>query len=66
MADEGKKESFIAALTELGGSAVNGRLRYVPHSYKADYSDTKEELVAAELFDLTDFHAPYCSVGKST
>ena len=66
MADQGQKESFIAALTELGGSAGNGRLLFVPHCYKADYSDTKEEPIAAELFDLTDFHAPYCSVGKST
>ena len=48
MADQGQKENFIAALTELGGSAGNGRLREALQWGDATYSDAKEELIAAD------------------
>jgi len=42
MADQGHTESFIAALTELGGSAGNGRLREALHWDDATYSDSRD------------------------
>lgn len=47
MADQGQTESFIAALTELGGSAGNGRLREALQWDDATYSQVKDDLVAA-------------------
>ena len=49
MADQGQTESFIAALTELGGSAGNGRLREALQWDDATYSLVKDDLVAAGL-----------------
>ena len=49
MADQGQTESFIAALTEFGGSAGNGRLREALRWDDATYSQVKEDLVAAGL-----------------
>ncbi len=43
MADQGRTESFIAALTELGGSAGNGRLREVLQWDGATYSASKDD-----------------------
>ena len=52
MADQGQKESFIAALTELGGSSGNRRLREALQWDDANYSGAKEELIAAGLVVL--------------
>lgn len=46
MADQGQKDSFVAKLTELGGSAGNGRLRDALQWNEAVYSVVKDELVA--------------------
>jgi len=47
MADQGQTENFIAALTELGGSAGNGRLREALQLDDTTYSQVKDDLVAA-------------------
>lgn len=47
MADQGQTESFIAALTELGGSAGNGRLREALQWDDTTYSQVKDDLVVA-------------------
>jgi type I restriction enzyme M protein len=46
MADRAQKDMFVAALTELGGSAGNGRLRDVLQWDEAVYNAVKDELVA--------------------
>ena len=46
MVDQAQKDSFKAALTELGGSAGNGRLREVLRWDEATYNSVKDELVA--------------------
>jgi len=46
MADHAQKDRFIAALTELGGSAGNGRLREALQWDEAVYNAVKNELVA--------------------
>lgn len=43
MADQERTESFIAALTELGGSAGNGRLSEALQSDDATYSDFRDD-----------------------
>jgi hypothetical protein len=43
MADQGRTESFIAALTGLGGSAGNGRLREALRWDGATYSDSRDD-----------------------
>jgi type I restriction enzyme M protein len=46
MADQAQKDRFIEALTELGGSAGNGRLREALQWDEATYNAAKEDLVA--------------------
>ncbi len=46
MADQAQKDRFVAALTELGGSAGNGRLRETLQWDEAAYNAVKDELVA--------------------
>ncbi len=46
MADQAQKDGFVAALTELGGSAGNGRLRDALQWDEAAYNAVKDELVA--------------------
>ena len=46
MAEQAQKDRFVAALTELGGSAGNGRLREALQWHEAVYNDVKDELVA--------------------
>ncbi|MBY3565695.1 class I SAM-dependent DNA methyltransferase [Rhizobium laguerreae] len=46
MADQAQKDRFVAALTELGGSAGNGRLRETLQWNEAVYTTVKNELVA--------------------
>ena len=46
MAGQGRKDKFVAALTELGGSAGNGRLREALQWDEAAYNAVKDELVA--------------------
>ncbi len=46
MADQAQKDRFLAALTQLGGSAGNGRLREALQWDEATYSSVKDELVA--------------------
>jgi len=46
MADQAQKHIFVGALTELGGSAGNGRLREALQWDEATYSSVKDELVA--------------------
>jgi type I restriction enzyme M protein len=46
MADQAQKDEFVAALTELGGSAGNGRLREALQWDEAAYNAVKDELVA--------------------
>lgn len=46
MADQAQKDRFVAALTELGGSAGNGRLREALQWDEAAYNAVKDELVA--------------------
>lgn len=46
MAEQAQKEKFVAALTELGGSAGNGRLREALQWDEAAYNAVKDELVA--------------------
>jgi type I restriction enzyme M protein len=47
MADQGQAESFIATLTELGGSAGNVRLREALQWDDATYLQVKDDLLAA-------------------
>jgi type I restriction enzyme M protein len=46
MADQSQKDRFIAVLTELGGSAGNGRLREALQWDEAVYDAVKDELVS--------------------
>ncbi|MCA9644517.1 MAG: hypothetical protein KC492_27690, partial [Myxococcales bacterium] len=46
MADQAQKDRFVAALTGLGSSAGNGRLREALQWDEAVYSAVKDELVA--------------------
>lgn len=46
MASQAKKDEFIAALTELGGSAGNGRLREALQWMEATYNGVKDDLLA--------------------
>ncbi|MEN2976943.1 class I SAM-dependent DNA methyltransferase [Tistrella bauzanensis] len=46
MADQARKDRFVAALTELGGSAGNGRLREALGWDDAAYTAVKDDLVA--------------------
>lgn len=46
MAEQAQKDEFVAALTELGGSAGNGRLREALQWDEAAYNAVKDELVA--------------------
>jgi type I restriction enzyme M protein len=46
MASQAKKDKFIAALTDLGGSAGNGRLREALQWMEATYSAVKDDLLA--------------------
>lgn len=46
MAEQLQKDKFVAALTELGGSAGNGRLREALQWEEAAYNAVKDELVA--------------------
>ncbi|MCF1710433.1 type I restriction-modification system subunit M [Tabrizicola sp. J26] len=46
MGDQAKKDSFVAALAELGGSAGNGLLRETLQWDEAAYNSVKDELVA--------------------
>ncbi|MEN2987617.1 class I SAM-dependent DNA methyltransferase [Tistrella sp. BH-R2-4] len=46
MADQARKDRFVAALTELGGSAGNGRLREALGWDDAAYNAVKDDLVA--------------------
>ncbi len=46
MAGQAQKDRFVAALTELGGSAGNGRLREALQWDEAVYNSVKDELVA--------------------
>lgn len=46
MAEQAQKDKFVAALTELGGSAGNGRLREALQWDEAAYNAVKDELVA--------------------
>jgi type I restriction enzyme M protein len=46
MADQAQRDRFVAALTELGGSAGNGRLREALQWDEAAYNAVKDELVA--------------------
>ena len=52
MADQGQTESFIVPLTELGGSAGNGRLRealqWDDATYPPDLSDAAVQTVLAQ------------------
>lgn len=45
MADQAQKDQFLAALSELGGSAGNGKLREALEWNEADYNAMKDELV---------------------
>jgi type I restriction enzyme M protein len=45
MVDQAQKDRFVAALTELGGSAGNGRLREALQWDEAAYNSVKDELV---------------------
>lgn len=46
MADQARKNRFVEALTELSGSAGNGRLREALQWDEATYNAVKEDLVA--------------------
>ena len=52
MADQAQKDRFLAALTELNGSAGNGRLREVLQLDEAVYNAVKNELVAEGVVSL--------------
>ena len=46
MASQAKKDKFIAALTDFGGSAGNGRLREALQWMEATYNAVKDDLLA--------------------
>jgi type I restriction enzyme M protein len=46
MAGQARKDRFLAVLTELGGSAGNGRLREILQWAEATYNGVKDDLVA--------------------
>jgi type I restriction enzyme M protein len=46
MANQAKKDKFIAVLRQLGGSAGNGRLREALQWVEATYASVKEDLLA--------------------
>ena len=46
MADQARKDQFVAALTSLGGSAGNGRLREALRWDEQTYAEVKDDLVA--------------------
>lgn len=46
MAGQARKDKFVAVLTELGGSAGNGRLREALQWQEATYNAVKDDLVA--------------------
>ncbi len=46
MADQAQKDRFVAALTELGGAAGNGRLREALQWDEAAYNVVKDELIS--------------------
>jgi len=46
MASQAKKDKFIAVLSELGGSAGNGRLREALQWVEATYNSVKDDLLA--------------------
>ncbi|WP_312862883.1 class I SAM-dependent DNA methyltransferase [Rhizobium sp. P28RR-XV] len=46
MADQAQKDRFVAALTELGGAAGNGRLREALQWDEAAYNAVKDELIS--------------------
>ncbi|MCB1484703.1 MAG: SAM-dependent DNA methyltransferase [Hyphomicrobiaceae bacterium] len=52
MADQAQKDRFVAALTGLGGSAGNGRLREALQWDEAAYNAVKDELVAEGVVTL--------------
>lgn len=52
MADQAQKDRFVAALTELNGSAGNGRLREALQWDEAVYNAVKNELVAEGVVSL--------------
>lgn len=49
MATEGKREQFVEALTKLGGSAGNGRLRKDLKWDETTYADVKDALISDGL-----------------
>jgi len=66
MADQGPKDRFVQALTELGGSASNGRLRKTLGWDDATYNAVKDELVAAGVVTSGRGRGGSVSVGKVT
>jgi len=52
MAGQARKDRFLAVLTELGGSAGNGRLRETLQWAEATYNGVKDELVAEGVVTL--------------
>ena len=46
MANQARKDKFLALLTELGGSAGNGRLREALQWQEATYNAVKDDLIA--------------------
>jgi type I restriction enzyme M protein len=52
MAEQAQKDRFVAALTKLGGSAGNGRLREALQWDEAVYNAVKDELVAEGVVTL--------------
>jgi type I restriction enzyme M protein len=52
MANQARKDKFLAVLAELGGSAGNGRLREALQWQEATYDSVKEDLVADGLVTL--------------
>lgn len=49
MADQAQKDRFVAALTELGGAAGNGRLREALQWDEAAYNAVKDELISDKV-----------------
>ena len=52
MAGQARKDRFLAVLTELGGSAGNGRLRETLQWAEATYNGVKDDLVAEGVITL--------------
>jgi hypothetical protein len=52
MAGQARKDRFLAVLTELGGSAGNGRLRETLQWAEATYNGVKDDLVAEGVVTL--------------